>query len=208
MIEYWDWWKGALALGGTTVVFVLLLDRMLGVSGSWAIMVNWREERKRQQQAAGFKTHAVKVENVLLAATLAEFGEQKTHQAFAQQGFPAGEAAAAPSIGRRVSWTTHVTFLLTLVIGGLLAALAQGQFEWRVDLGPMHTQLFGSGWQSWLSLMLGGALVGFGTQMGGGCTSGHGLSGVSRLEPTSIVATMMFFGSAVAVSFLMEVILK
>ena len=53
MIEYWSWWKGALALGGTTVVFVLLLDRMLGVSGSWSVIVNWREERKRQKTAAG-----------------------------------------------------------------------------------------------------------------------------------------------------------
>ena len=36
MLEYWSWWKGALALGGTTVVFVLLLDRMLGDLSWWA----------------------------------------------------------------------------------------------------------------------------------------------------------------------------
>jgi uncharacterized membrane protein YedE/YeeE len=208
MIEYWSWWKGALALGGTTVVFVLLLDRMLGVSGSWAVIVNWREERKRQKLAAGFKTHAAAVENVLLAATLAEFGEQKTSQAFAQQALPssAPPMARVPLLNTR--WTTHVTFLLSLLVGGFLAALSHGQFEWRLDLGQAHTQLFGSHWQEWLTLMLGGMLVGFGTQMGGGCTSGHGLSGVSRLEPASLVATTMFFGSAVAISFLMEALTK
>lgn len=208
MIEYWSWWKGALALGGTTVMFVLLLDRMLGVSGSWAVIVNWREERKRQKLASGFHAHAATVENVLLAATLAEFGEQKTNQAFAKQGLPPSASAAESAPSRSVHWTTHLTFLLTLVAGGFLAAVLHGQFEWRFDLGQAHIQLFGSHWQQWLALMFGGALVGFGTQLGSGCTSGHGLSGASRLEPTSLVATMMFFGSAVAISFLMEAMTK
>ncbi len=208
MLEYWSWWKGALALGGTTVVFVLLLDRMLGVSGSWTVLVNWREERKRQRLARGFHAHAAKVENVLLAATLAEFGKEKTSEAFVTQGVPPPVSAAVKTPNRSVHWTTHLTFLVTLVLGGFLAALSHGQLEWRFDLGQVHTQLFGGHWQAWLGLIFGGALVGFGTQMGSGCTSGHGLSGVSRLEPTSLVATMMFFGSAVAISFLMEAMTK
>lgn len=208
MMEYWSWWKGALALGGTTVVFVLLLDRMLGVSGSWAVIVNWREERKRQKAAAGFQARAASVENVLLAATLAEFGEQKTSRAFANQGLPPPAPAAARTSVRGVRWTTHLTFLAALVAGGFLAAVSHGQYELRFDLGQAHTLLFGSRWREWLVLMFGGALVGFGTQMGGGCTSGHGLSGVSRLEPASLVATLTFFGSAVVISFLMEVVTK
>ena len=207
MIEYLSWWKGALALGGTTVVFVLLLDRMLGVSGSWAVVLNWREERKRQQMAAGFQTHAASVENVLLAATLAEFGQQKTTQAFDAQGL-ATPVPAARAVHRRVHWSTHLTFLLTLILGGFLATVSHGQFDLRFDLGLAHTQLFGSHWNEWLVLIFGGVLVGFGTQLGGGCTSGHGLSGASRLETTSLVATMMFFGSAVVVSFLMEALAK
>jgi uncharacterized protein len=43
-------------------------------------------------------------------------------------------------------------------------------------------------------LALAGFLVGFGTRMGGGCTSGHGVCGIGRLSPRSLVATVIFFG--------------
>ena len=52
-------------------------------------------------------------------------------------------------------------------------------------------------------LFAGGVLVGFGTRLAGGCSSGHGLSGCGRLQPVSLVATAVFFGAAVAVSFLL-----
>jgi uncharacterized membrane protein YedE/YeeE len=45
-----------------------------------------------------------------------------------------------------------------------------------------------------------GALVGFGTRLSNGCTSGHGLCGTSRLAPRSLVATGVFFGVGVAVA--------
>jgi hypothetical protein len=41
-----------------------------------------------------------------------------------------------------------------------------------------------------------GVLVGFGTRMGGGCTSGHGVCGISRLSTRSLIATAMFMGTA------------
>jgi uncharacterized membrane protein YedE/YeeE len=43
-------------------------------------------------------------------------------------------------------------------------------------------------------LALAGALVGFGTRMGGGCTSGHGVCGISRLSARSMIATAVFVG--------------
>jgi uncharacterized membrane protein YedE/YeeE len=52
-------------------------------------------------------------------------------------------------------------------------------------------------------LFVGGVLVGFGTRLAGGCSSGHGLSGCGRLRPVSILATAVFFGAAVLVSFLL-----
>jgi len=54
-------------------------------------------------------------------------------------------------------------------------------------------------------LLLGGLCVGFGTRMAGGCTSGHGLCGVSRFQPGSLVATVAFFATGVAVSFALGV---
>lgn len=203
-MEYWTWWKGALALGGLTVFFVFMAGRMLGVSGSWTSIVNWRDERKRQQTADAFRTNTAVMQNSLLAATLAEFGEQKTRQLLAGQGaaLPGQAVARAPATGTR--WTANLTFLAFMAVGGLLAAAGSDHLELRFDLGATHTRLFGSGWQEWLALLGGGVLVGFGTQMAGGCTSGHGLSGVSRLTPASLVATAMFFASAVATSFLVE----
>jgi len=44
-------------------------------------------------------------------------------------------------------------------------------------------------------IIVAGALVGFGTQLGGGCTSGHGVCGVSRLSPRSIAATLLFMAA-------------
>ncbi len=44
-----------------------------------------------------------------------------------------------------------------------------------------------------------GLLVGFGTRLGGGCTSGHGICGIARLSPRSITATAMFMATAILV---------
>ena len=51
-------------------------------------------------------------------------------------------------------------------------------------------------------LVVGGLLVGFGTRLGGGCTSGHGVCGVARLSPRSLVATLVFMAGGFATTFL------
>jgi len=51
---------------------------------------------------------------------------------------------------------------------------------------------------------LSGVLIGYGAKLAGGCTSGNGLSGNAVLSPASLVATATFFGTAIAVSFLIE----
>ena len=51
------------------------------------------------------------------------------------------------------------------------------------------------------TLVVAGLLVGIGTRYGGGCTSGHGVCGVSRLSPRSIVATLAFMAAGVATVF-------
>jgi hypothetical protein len=45
---------------------------------------------------------------------------------------------------------------------------------------------------SWTVIIAAGLLVGFGTRLGGGCTSGHGICGVARLSDRSIAATVIF----------------
>jgi uncharacterized membrane protein YedE/YeeE len=48
---------------------------------------------------------------------------------------------------------------------------------------------------NWIAIVLAGLLVGFGAHYGSGCTSGHGICGLSRLSPRSLVATASFMGA-------------
>ncbi len=81
------------------------------------------------------------------------------------------------------AWRLH--FVLGLFSGGLvLKALAPQVFHGSLDT------------PSW-TIIIAGLLVGFGTIMGSGCTSGHGVCGISRLSPRSIVATLTFIGAGV-----------
>jgi uncharacterized membrane protein YedE/YeeE len=81
----------------------------------------------------------------------------------------------------------RVLFLVGLVAAGALATLARGGAP-------------GSG-QSALPFVLAGALVGFGTRLGGGCTSGHGVCGLARLSKRSLVATLTFVAVGAATVF-------
>lgn len=72
------------------------------------------------------------------------------------------------------------------IIGLALGALAISVFVAPVPTRYPH--------QIW-TLIIGGLLVGFGTRLGSGCTSGHGVCGVSRLSRRSILATIVFIGS-------------
>lgn len=51
-------------------------------------------------------------------------------------------------------------------------------------------------------LVVAGLVVGFGTRLGAGCTSGHGVCGIGRLSPRSIVATLVFMVTAIATVFI------
>jgi len=59
-----------------------------------------------------------------------------------------------------------------------------------------------------LPAMIGaGLLVGFGTVLGGGCTSGHGVCGIARLSPRSVVATAVFMAAGIVTTFIVRHVL-
>ena len=78
--------------------------------------------------------------------------------------------------------------------------------------GPIFYQLFISSDVPYLInnnvliLIIGGLLVGIGTQIGMGCTSGHGVCGISRFSLRSIIATISFIFSGVIVVYLMNIL--
>jgi uncharacterized membrane protein YedE/YeeE len=57
---------------------------------------------------------------------------------------------------------------------------------------------------SWFAIVIAGLLVGFGAQYGSGCTSGHGICGLSRLSPRSLVATLAFMGAGFVMVFVIR----
>lgn len=75
-------------------------------------------------------------------------------------------------------------------LGGLIAAGAL----WHAGAAPMPArETFDLAWTA-----AAGALVGFGSRLGSGCTSGHGICGVARLSPRSLVAVVCFVAAGVA----------
>lgn len=208
-MEYWTWWIGALALGGVSIGYFILIGKFLGVSGSWAKVVGWKEDREFARSVNEFQqADEGEIEDALLAATMAEFGagamdEQSDQDT--QSGNDNKNADAKTSSPGYTPWTVHLVFLLAMFVGGLIAAMTSGQFEIEFQLSDTHSRIFGSDpTQIWLALLFGGMMVGFGTQMAGGCTSGHGLSGCSRLIPASLLSTVVFMLSAIFLSLLME----
>jgi len=71
-------------------------------------------------------------------------------------------------------------FLIGLILGPLIYSLISGK-EINISISS-----------SLILLIIGGSLVGFGTRLSSGCTSGHGISGISRLSLRSIIATITF----------------
>ena len=103
-------------------------------------------------------------------------------------------------------------------ISGLLASLLETGGEGRSEkllfllgilLAPLLWMLFATlpamEFQSgWIGLLVAGMLVGVGTRYGSGCTSGHGVCGISRLSPRSIVATVAFMIAGFATVYVLR----
>lgn len=88
-------------------------------------------------------------------------------------------------------WLHAVGFLVGLQGGALAVALA-------LHAPPITIT------SSVPLLITGGLLVGFGTRLGNGCTSGHGVCGLARLSPRSIAATATFVAAGIATAFVLR----
>ena len=100
------------------------------------------------------------------------------------------------------------------IVGGLLRPRA-GDMGWRLAfvlgmlvapglywlvVGPMQPRIDAN----WGMVVIAGLLVGVGTRYGSGCTSGHGVCGLSRMSPRSLVATLAFMGAGFVTVFLIR----
>lgn len=94
------------------------------------------------------------------------------------------------------------------IVGSLVSGVPRGDRGWRLAflgglllggllLGLVLPTAFGAPPVSWPMIVAAGLLVGFGTRMGSGCTSGHGVCGISRLSARSLVATATFISTGI-----------
>jgi uncharacterized membrane protein YedE/YeeE len=90
---------------------------------------------------------------------------------------------------RDVRW--RAAFVIGLIAAPLLVRVFVGLPDVQIDAG-------------WPMLVLAGLLVGFGTRYGSGCTSGHGVCGLSRLSPRSMLATGSFMIMGFATVFVVR----
>jgi len=93
-------------------------------------------------------------------------------------------------------WTWKACFVAGLIAGGvLLRILLPGAYDFGII-------------RSYSLLVIAGLLVGFGTRLGNGCTSGHGVCGIGRRSRRSMIATATFIASGAATVYLVNHVLE
>jgi hypothetical protein len=214
MNGYWPWWAGAAGLALVTINYTVTTDRFIGVSGAWDRILHWRRERRVERLNEQVTDDRVLVE-ALAAATAEQFGPRPAAPPPPYPGYggaqpPSQDVRPPTHVRNRVAnllpapLVSQAALLLSILLGGWVAAVTSGRFQLRFDMGDGFRHLVTDNPAKMVgALFLGGVLVGFGTRLAGGCSSGHGLSGCGRLQPVSLVATAVFFGTAVIVSFLL-----
>ena len=105
------------------------------------------------------------------------------------------------------------------IVSGLLPPTKEGDTHWRLSLvlGLLSAPLLASFFfglytitvidADWITIVIAGLLVGFGANYGSGCTSGHGVCGLSRLSPRSLVATVSFMSAGFFIVFVIRHVL-
>ena len=90
--------------------------------------------------------------------------------------------------------TWRLSFLLGLMAGG------------GVLMATLPEAIVAPAGRSLVAVAAAGALVGYGTRLGSGCTSGHGVCGLTRFSPRSLVATLTFMGTGFVTATLLGLI--
>jgi len=201
MEHYLPFWAGAVALAVLTAAHKILTGRNLGVAGRVSAVVD--ALRGKAVEAAPEMSEGALMA-ALLAATRDAFSDEEIAAAEARAESPAASSGKL-RLSRTISTSSHLIFLVGLVVGGVVGAIVLGDATPSLSMkSEAFTALFSDGPLAFMVLFAGGILVGIGTRMAAGCPTGHALSGLGRLQVGSLVSTMAFFAIALGTSFLLE----
>lgn len=125
-----------------------------------------------------------------------------------------GGSLIGVSVSLMLLWNGRVTGISGIING--LFSMKNGDTSWRtlfmvglfsggLTLKLIKPETLADSWVAEMeTLIIAGLLVGFGTVMGSGCTSGHGVCGISRLSPRSLTATLAFMAAGIAAVFVFK----
>lgn len=134
-------------------------------------------------QPIGVSTQYVVVVGVLLHELIPTVADQSPYLVETAEGWTA--------------LTYEFIFVAGIPLGALLAALATGRLRWRVVPGEWEARFGSLPGRRLVWSFIGGFILLFGARFGGGCTSGHMISGVSQLAVSSLVFSAALFTSAI-----------
>lgn len=181
----------------------LTVKRLMAVSGRFTALVD-RVRHGPVQEMPEMDT--AQLIAALKAATAAEFGASSDAEPAPVVQVSAENSPVALNVRPRSY--EHFLFFFGITLGAFLAFSLYGSGEPTLGLRSTGLAVISSGnsFIEWTLLSVGGVLVGFGTRMSGGCTSGHGMCGVSRVQPGSLLATASFFGAGILTSYALSAV--
>ena len=127
------------------------------------------------------------MKSVVVSAVDAVSNDYATHSGFYAHYVTEGENPMK-------TWLVLEVF--GVLVGGFISGAISGRLTWKIERSPKIT----SRRRIWMAI-IGGALFGFGSQLGRGCTSGAALSGMAVLSVAGYVTMMAIFGTAFALAY-------
>lgn len=198
---FWPFWIGGAAVAAVAVAYPWMSGRTLGVSSQYESAIRLLRRTPPSNGAPAAVESIDELERALLAETEAEFGPAPAEEASEASNTRAaglGEGLANLASDKRRA----PLFLAGIVVGGIASRIGRPPAAASSLGASFDLRFHGLGtWGVVCVLFFSGILIGFGTRMAGGCTSGHGISGLAMGQRGSLLSTATFWGVAVAVAW-------
>jgi uncharacterized protein len=201
-VDMWPGWVGGAAISGVALVMLLARNRQLSVSFCYGYAID--------RVSDWVESFASKPAPHPALPMPSSFPMPSSLPIISSLPMPSKAALARPA-ARNIEPSWSMVFLAGILLGGVMAGVLSrlasgGSLALDFDY-PGFDALWKLGPYAKAGLLFaGGLLVGFGTRMAGGCTSGHAIMGAPALQKTSILAMCVFMGTGIGTTWLLHAI--